>query len=64
MTLLKNGKSIKVTDNNLSIRDGWQFGLGFGLAMTIAIPLILILFSCLVGIGLLTVGSSLGALWP
>ncbi len=33
-----------------SIRDGWNWGIGFGLAMTIAIPLILIFLSCIVGL--------------
>jgi hypothetical protein len=50
-------------DNKQISKYGWYFGIGFGLAMTVAIPLILILFSCIVGIGLSILGNSLGALF-
>ena len=69
MTLLKNDRSrpekshkVEVSNIGLNIRDGWQFGIGFGLAMTIAIPVILLLLSCIIGIGVTILGSSLGAL--
>jgi hypothetical protein len=79
MTLLKNDRSIPVKVNKiiidswpaerlsegigLSIKDGWYLGIGFGLAMTIAIPFILLFLSCIIGTGLLIFGSSLGALF-
>lgn len=59
MTLLKTNKP---KSNNLTIGDGWNFGIGFGLAMTIAIPFILILLSCLIGIGVSILGGSITAL--
>jgi hypothetical protein len=62
MTLLKNGRQKKSI--NLSIGDGWNFGIGFGLAMIIAMPVILLILSCIIGIGFSMVGTSLGALWP
>lgn len=69
MTLLKNDssmperlQSVSIKAWPISIRDGWLFGIGFELAMTIAIPLILVLLSCLVGIGVTILGTSLGSL--
>jgi hypothetical protein len=45
MTLLKNDKNVVAKkDINLSIKDGWYFGIGFGLAM-IAMALLLGCFS-------------------
>jgi hypothetical protein len=79
MTLLKNDGSIPTKTNKiivnswpaerlpeglgLSVKDGWYLGIGFGLAMTIAIPFILLFLSCIIGTGLLIFGSSLGALF-
>ena len=42
--------------------DGWNFGIGFGLAMAIAVPLILALLSCVLFVGITILGGSLGAL--
>lgn len=39
-----------------SASDGWYFGIGFGLAMTIAVPLILVFISAVVGLILLILG--------
>lgn len=50
-------------DVKLSIKSGWHFGIGFGLAMVIAIPAILLLLSFIIVIGFLMIGSSLGALF-
>lgn len=71
MTLLKNNEATLKTKTKrqmsngvgLSIKDGWYAGIGFGLAMTIAVPIILLLLACIVGIGLSILGSSLGALF-
>ena len=64
MTLLKNDGSltskkelIKTDGIGLGIKDGWHFGIGFGLAMTIAVPFILLLLGCVVGIGLVFFGN-------
>jgi hypothetical protein len=46
----------------ISIKDGWNVGIGFGLAMAIAVPLILLLLGCIIGIGIVALGGSLGAL--
>jgi hypothetical protein len=59
MTLLKNDGSVseklyKVSIVNqpdgvgLNVKDGWQFGIGFGLAMTVAVPFILLMFGLFV----------------
>jgi hypothetical protein len=78
MTLLKNDDSLPGKPRNMaivswpterlsnglgfSVKDGWNVGIGFGLAMIVAIPLILILISCVAGIGLTILGTSLGSL--
>jgi hypothetical protein len=46
----------------LSIKDGWNVGIGFGLAMAIAVPAILLLLGCIIGVGIVALGGSLGAL--
>lgn len=46
----------------LSLKDGWNFGTGFGLAMAIAVPLILLAISCVIGTLIVIGGGSLGAL--
>lgn len=46
----------------LSVKDGWNFGIGFGVAMAIAVPLILFFLGCVVIFALAYFGSSLGAL--
>lgn len=46
----------------LSVKDGWNVGIGFGLAMAIAVPLILTLIGCVLGFGLTILGGSLGAI--
>jgi hypothetical protein len=46
----------------LSIKDGWNVGIGFGLAMAIAVPTILLLLGCIIGVGIVALGGSLGAL--
>jgi hypothetical protein len=58
MTLLKNDGSVPIksysveitnwTDQHLNIKDGWLFGIGFGLALTVAIPFILLISSLFV----------------
>lgn len=42
----------------ISVKDGWNFGTGFGLAMTIAVPFILLLIVCVAGIVLTMMGLS------
>jgi hypothetical protein len=46
----------------LSVKDGWNFSIGFGLAMAIAVPLILLLIGCALMFALTLLGGSLGAL--
>ena len=43
----------------LTIADGWQFGIGFGLAMLIAMPLIMAVVGCVLS---MVFASGLGAL--
>lgn len=45
---------------NLTITDGWNFGIGFGLAMTIALPIILGAIGCLVWMVALILGIGIG----
>jgi hypothetical protein len=45
------------TGIGLSIRDGWYLGIGFGLALTIAIPFILLIFSLFILVILAIFGS-------
>ncbi len=46
----------------ISVKDGWNFGIGFGLAMALAVPFILALIGCVIGLGITILGESLGAL--
>lgn len=46
----------------LSVKDGWNLGIGFGVAMAIAVPLILAFIGCVLGIVVVVAGGSLGAL--
>lgn len=65
MTLLKNdGSTSKSPEpkSDLSIKDGWNFGVGFGLAMSIAVPIVLSLLGCIIGVGIMMLGGSLGAM--
>lgn len=65
MTLLKNNGSISkkvIKIRNLETGDGWRFGVGFGLAMAIAVPVILLFLGCIIGTGIILLGGSLGAL--
>lgn len=64
MTLLKNDGSIpekihrvEVAAIGLNISDGWNFGIGFGLAMIIAVPTILFLIVSLIGLILVLLGA-------
>lgn len=67
-TAPENGYATKLTSwperkpdgLGLSVKDGWFFGVGFGLAVAI----IMILSSCIIWFGfILVLGSSLGALF-
>lgn len=41
----------------LSIKDGWYFGIGLGLALTVAVPLILLLSGLIIVVILAIFGS-------
>lgn len=56
MTLLKDKKIRKTNGVGFTVTDGWYLGIGFGLAMTIAVPLILLFIGCIVGLILLILG--------
>lgn len=45
----------------MSVKDGWYWGIGFGMAMVIAIPVILTFLSCLIGLAIVLLGSWLGS---
>jgi hypothetical protein len=47
----------------MSVKDGWNWGIGFGLAMVIVVPLILVLFGCVIMMGLTMIGGSFGGLF-
>lgn len=62
MTLLKGDKTItkKLEEKAVfSITDGWNFGIGFGLAMTIAMPVILVALGLIASIVILVFGAFL-----
>jgi hypothetical protein len=42
----------------LSVKDGWYFGIGLGLALMIAIPVIMLILSCIIFTGLSILGTS------
>lgn len=42
-----------------SFYDGWNFGVGFGLAMAIAVPIILAILTCIGWVIILAVGGSI-----
>jgi hypothetical protein len=46
----------------MSVKDGWNFGIGMGLAFAVAVPLILTIVSCFFWMLLLIFGSALGAM--
>jgi hypothetical protein len=65
MTLLKSDKTIpikQIENIGFSIKDGWNFGIGFGLAMTIAVPILLLSFGLVAGI-IVLIFSWLGMLF-
>jgi hypothetical protein len=45
-----------------SIKDGWNFGIGFGLAMTVALPLMLMILGCVIGLAFMIFGTALAGL--
>jgi hypothetical protein len=46
----------------ISFKDGWDFGIGFGLAMLIAVPLIMAVLSCVIWIGVMMFGGMVSGL--
>lgn len=47
----------------ISVRDGWNFGIGLGFALIIAIPVIMTAVLIIMAIGLTIVGGSLATLF-
>ncbi len=45
-----------------SIKDGWNFGIGFGLAMTVALPLMLMILGCVIGVAFMIFGTALAGM--
>lgn len=72
MTLLKNDKSIKPMaikpmainrhSPTLTIADGWRFGIGHGLALVLAVPVILFVLGLLTWILIIVFGGLIGGL--
>jgi hypothetical protein len=69
MGLLKGDESIKQPKvimpqltTGLTISDGWNFGIGFGLALVIAIPVILFVLGLLALILFMVAGGLVGSL--
>lgn len=65
MTLLKDDKTIPIkkelNDIGLGIKDGWNFGIGFGLAIIVAMPIILMSLGLIIMI-VIVIFNSLGVL--
>jgi len=66
MSLLKEQPKKKTTISReltshkaLTVGDGWRFGTGFGLAMLIAVPFLMIIFSCALYVMFATFGQAL-----
>ena len=61
MSLLKGDKSIKpkvmMPSPTLTIKDGWNFGLGFWLALIIGLPVILLILTIIFYVGIFLIGS-------
>jgi hypothetical protein len=65
MTLLKDDGTIPISITKvdiinrpeINVRDGWNFGIGFGLALIIAIPVILLLSYFIVAFVLALLGG-------
>ena len=49
-------------ENHLSVSDGWNFGIGFGLALTVALPLLLAVFGCFLWVVILIFGGMLAGI--
>ncbi len=68
MTLLKGGKSIEkpmVVKRNasaLTVADGWNFGIGFWLALILAIPVILFILAVIAWVAIMVFGGLAGGL--
>jgi len=70
MTLLKGDKSIKkpmddkrlVAPLPLTVMDGWLFGIGFWLALILAIPVILFILAVIAWVVIMIFGGLAGGL--
>ena len=68
MTLLKGGKSIekpmavKRNASTLTVADGWNFGIGFWLALILAIPVILFILAVIAWVAIMIFGGLAGGL--
>lgn len=69
MTLLKGDKSIEkpIGDNRLvapllTVTDGWNFGIGFWLALILAIPVILFILAVIAWVVIMIFGGLAGGL--
>lgn len=75
MTLLKNdgtipARPVKVflvwpqarLPSDILIRIGFWVCLGGGIALTVVLPVLLLIFGCVIGLGIMILGGSLGAL--
>lgn len=68
MTLLKGGKSIEKpmainrNASGLTVTDGWNFGIGFWLALILAIPVILFILAVIAWVAIMIFGGLAGGL--
>lgn len=68
MTLLKGDNSIKGAmaierpAPPLTIADGWRFGIGFWLALILAIPVILFILAVIAWVAIMIFGGLIGGL--
>ena len=68
MTLLKGDKSIekpmavKRNASALTVTDGWNFGIGFWLALILAIPVILFILAVIAWVAIMIFGGLAGGL--
>lgn len=65
MTLLKGDKSIEnsmVAKRPVTVADGWNFGIGFWLALILAIPVILFILGIVAWVAIMIFGGLAGGL--
>ena len=64
MGLLKGDKSVAIKKGapTLTVADGWLFGIGFWLALILAIPVIMFILAVIAWVAIMIFGGLVGGL--